>query len=592
VALFTQRASEVRPGFAVTAENAAMVAEICHRLDGLPLAIELAAARIKLLSPQALLERLKNRLKLLTGGARDLPARQQTLRNAIAWSYDLLSEAERSLFRRLSVFVGGFTLAAAEAVCALPGEPEQDFLDPVASLVDKSLLQPHESEGRFTMLETIREYAGECLSVDEASEAVRSRHAHYFVDLAEQETWHLESLAREHENLRAALAWWAERGGVEAVRYHRQAGDAARAALMFEEATAFYETAARLIATQPDLPLVAEEKAELFTSRADVLSEVGRTDEALASYRSAQAVAAEGSLAWAQAERAIAWLLFRKGQLDDAAAAAGRALTVMEEARAVSGMADALRTLGMVEGLRGHFIPAMSHLQRSLDLYEQCADREGLARCHAYLAHLYSEQGNLEPALEAAKRQLSIYQELGHPVSIGKALNGVAYALIRLDRSEEALPLLLQASEILEEHQVHSALPHVYHSLAEALLKSARIEEAHVYMQRGLERARRVGEVRTVANFHTLMAQQATAAGRLAEARAQFEEALRVCAASALEPRRAQILLQLGELLLQMGETDEALRVCEEALTIRRQLGTEGVDEAEKAVLQARTAAA
>jgi predicted ATPase/class 3 adenylate cyclase len=217
VALFIQRAVDVRPEFTVTNENAPAVAEICARLDGLPLAIELAAARIKLLPPQALLARLENRLKLLTGGARDLPARQQTLRGAIAWSCDLLEEPEKRLFRRLAVFVAGCTLEAAEAVCSADGDLEIDVLEGLASLVDKSLLQQNDlasGEPRFTMLETIREYGLEELEASGEAPAIRRQHAEFFLTQAERRETDVPArfarLERERDNLRAALAWCQE----------------------------------------------------------------------------------------------------------------------------------------------------------------------------------------------------------------------------------------------------------------------------------------------------------------------------------------------------------------------------------------------
>src|SRR5205085_670682 len=167
VALFISRAQAVKPDFQMTATNAHAIAEVCARLDGLPLAIELAAARIKLLPPQALLARLGQRLTLLTSEARDAPERQQTLRKTIAWSYNLLDAQEQRLFQRLSVFAGGCTLEALEAVCAAFGDEAGTVLDGVASLIDKSLLQQTEQEGeepRLVMLETIREYGLECLN--------------------------------------------------------------------------------------------------------------------------------------------------------------------------------------------------------------------------------------------------------------------------------------------------------------------------------------------------------------------------------------------------------------------------------------------
>ena len=175
-----QRAAAVWPDFAITSENAPAVREICSRLDGLPLAIELAAARTKVLSPGAILDRLQSRLQLLTGGALDLPERQQTLRKTIDWSHDLLNEAERKLFRRLSVFVGGCTLEAAEAVCNTSRDLGIDLFEGLSSLVDKNLVQRvdrAEAEPRFAMLETIREYALERLidSGEESADAAGTR---------------------------------------------------------------------------------------------------------------------------------------------------------------------------------------------------------------------------------------------------------------------------------------------------------------------------------------------------------------------------------------------------------------------------------
>ena len=225
VTLFIQRARAARPDFQVTNASAPAVAELCARLDGLPLAIELAAARVKLLSPQALLARLGRRLNLLTGGARDLPARQQTLRSAIDWSYELLEPDEQAMFARLAVFVGGCTLEAVEAVCHPGVDRPLEVLDGLALLVDRSLLRQvegTEGEPRFGMLETIREYAAERFEESGDAETWRQRHAGYYLALAEQAapellgpqqgTW-LERLEREHDNLRAALGWALEHGG-------------------------------------------------------------------------------------------------------------------------------------------------------------------------------------------------------------------------------------------------------------------------------------------------------------------------------------------------------------------------------------------
>jgi predicted ATPase/class 3 adenylate cyclase len=217
VRLFVERAKAVKPDFEVTNDNALAVAEICVHLDGLPLAIELAAARTKLLSPRALLSRLGNRLKLLKGGARNLPTRQRTLRATIDWSYELLDEDEKPLFWRISVFSGGSMLEAIEEVCDPQGEMEA--LEVVGSLLEKSLLRMEEGaegESRFAMLETVQEYAREKLEESGEAEETRRRHAEFFVALAEearpklragpQVEW-LERLEQENGNMRGVLSW-------------------------------------------------------------------------------------------------------------------------------------------------------------------------------------------------------------------------------------------------------------------------------------------------------------------------------------------------------------------------------------------------
>jgi predicted ATPase/class 3 adenylate cyclase len=219
VALFIERAQAVKHSFQLEDDNATAVAEICSRLDGLPLAIELAAARVRLFPPQALLEGLSSRLALLSGGARDLPERQRTLRGAVDWSYSLLTDGEKTMFARTSVFAGGFSLAAAEAVCDPDRQLPIDSLDAVASLVEQNLLrQTGAVEPRLGMLETIREYAKEKLRECREENDIRRAHAHYYLQFAEEAApkltepdghiW-VERLAGEYENLRLALEWFA-----------------------------------------------------------------------------------------------------------------------------------------------------------------------------------------------------------------------------------------------------------------------------------------------------------------------------------------------------------------------------------------------
>jgi tetratricopeptide (TPR) repeat protein len=227
IALFVERAEASQMGFTLTKENAAAVAAICQRLDGLPLAIELAAARVKVLPPAALLTRLEHRLPLLTGGGRDLPARQRTMRDAIAWSYDLLTPQEQALFRRLAVFAGGFTLEAAEAVAAPSGS--LDVLDGIVALVEQSLLRQSagtQGEPRYLMLETVREFGMERLAASGDGDETRQRHAEHVLGLSAElvrgltilmDQQSLDRVIADHDNVRLALAWFDHHGEVEAL---------------------------------------------------------------------------------------------------------------------------------------------------------------------------------------------------------------------------------------------------------------------------------------------------------------------------------------------------------------------------------------
>jgi non-specific serine/threonine protein kinase len=227
VRLFAARAAFNRPGFTVTDNNAPAVAKVCRRLDGMPLAIELAAARVRVLAVEQIAARLDDRFRLLTGGSRTVLPRHQTLRAAMDWSYDLLSEPERALFRRLSVFAGGWTLEAAEAICPGEGIEAAAVLDLLTSLVDKSLVlvETRTGEARYRLLETIRQYSRNRQGRSGEAATVQRRHRDWYLALAEraeaelrgprQETW-LERLEVEHDNLRAALEWSAGQPATDA----------------------------------------------------------------------------------------------------------------------------------------------------------------------------------------------------------------------------------------------------------------------------------------------------------------------------------------------------------------------------------------
>jgi predicted ATPase len=394
VALFVQRAIAVKPDFELNRENAPAVAEICARLDGLPLAIELAAARIKVLSLSSMRTRLASRLQLLTGGARDLPQRQQTLRAAIDWSYDLLSAAEQKLLRRLSVFMRGCTLEGVEAVCDTKGDLALDLLDGMASMVDKSLLQQVEQangESRFVMLETIREYALEKLE-DSGEQALTKRaHAAYCLVLAEEHAteqsggevaeW-LERFALEHDNFRAALEWLTATGDAE---WGLRLGTA-----LFR----FWEM------------------REYLAEGRDTLGKLLKI-----------AGAAAPTKARGRALFAAGVLALEQGDYASADALASESLNIARQLGDQQGVAVSLNALGVQARDRGDAVVAHSLFEESLVVWRELGDRKAVARALSNLASVVKLQGDFARAHSLYAECLSIFQELGDRTGVAWSLN-------------------------------------------------------------------------------------------------------------------------------------------------------------------------
>jgi predicted ATPase len=419
VRLFVDRARAIRPDFSLTEENAPAVIEICTRLDGLPLAIELAAARIKLLPPQAMLSRLGNRLKLLTGGARNLPERQRTLRNAIAWSYEMLDEGEKSLFARLAVFSGGSSLEGIEEVCDPRGDLPVDVLEGISSLLDKSLLRQEEGQGaepRLVMLETIREFALEKFDESDDIEVIKRAHADYFLALAEEAepklwgpedaVW-LERLEQEHDNMRAALARALEFEAAElalslagALRWFWNMGG------YYGEGRSWLEAA------------LAKEGGASAKARAKVLEGVG-------------------------------WLANQQGDLDRAEATAEEGLMLSAEAELGEVVAaDFQNVLGDAARHRGDYERAAELLEKSLALHREARDTRGVAWSLGNLANVSSDRGNYERAKELYEKGLALSRELGGAELLGAYLISLGYEYLLEGDPERATALNEEAVEL------------------------------------------------------------------------------------------------------------------------------------------------
>jgi predicted ATPase len=455
-ALFVERAMEIRDDFVVTVENAPAVAEICARLDGLPLAIELAAARIRLLTPEAMLARLDRRLPLLTGGARDLPARQRTLRDAIAWSYDLLTPDEQDLFRRLSIFVGGcsFETAAATAVAEIGDRrwalSPEEALDAVESLMAKSLLRRLPGQGtalRFTMLETVREYGLERLQAAGELHALRRWHAGYFLALAEDaeprlrgpelRAW-LDRLEAEHANLRAALEW--------SLTEDQQSDAALRlsgALAWFWVSRAYISEGHRwldraLAGSLPHPP--ARLRALYGLGWLAHISYDSRTAQAC--LRPALDLARELGNRWA-----VAWILHLLGRdayfADDAAAARAFAEESLQGARALGDewlIAWALHLLGLAAHIDGDYPTAADRYEEAIGIRRRIGFREGLGICSFLLGLTRYHQRDYASAHALTREGILVLHEARSKFSIQNPLAGAAI-LAAITRPEQAVRL-------------------------------------------------------------------------------------------------------------------------------------------------------
>jgi predicted ATPase/class 3 adenylate cyclase len=460
VRLFTERALAVQPRFRVTEENAPAVAQITARLDGLPLAIELAATRTKVLTPDQMLPLLQNRLALLTSGARSLPERQRTLRGAISWSHDLLDPAERRLFARLSVFTGGWTLESAEVVCD-PGDLGLDLLDGLTSLVDKSLVrrtEPAEHELRFSMLETIREFGQEQLRAGGEMQILRRRHAEHFLGLAieaeshltaeDQGEW-LDRCDREHPNLRAALRWAIEEGAAERAeesagalwRFWQQRGHLAEARRWFEEILALPTGGGR----NPS-------RAKALTGAGGIAWWQNDHDGAQAFYEEALSIERDlGDPARiAEALYNEAFVVAAGDDIDLAARLLDESVDLFRQAADERGVARSLVMLVIRDATAGDWDSVISKIEEVVAIWRRLGDRLHLAFDLVWLAFAYGRAGRRSDARGAALEALELFRRVDNPTGVALAFRDLAFLTLWEGRHQDAIRLAA-ASEALRE---------------------------------------------------------------------------------------------------------------------------------------------
>jgi non-specific serine/threonine protein kinase len=547
VRLFVARAQERRDDFALTEGNAWAVATICARLDGIPLAIELAAARVEVLPVEAIVERLEARFRLLTGGPRDAPSRQQTLRATLDWSWELLDEPERIMLRRLSVFACGWTLDAAEQVCAGAGVEPDEILDLLDRLVDQSLAQPDErgEEARYRLLETVRQYAAEQL-VDAGEEAaVRDRHLEWCVTLAEeaepqltgpeQGAW-LTRLEGEHDNLRAALGWSMREESRSPIGVHL-AGALWR----------FWSIHGHLGEGRGWLEkALVHDPIEPSADRARALHGAGSLAQTQGEHERARARYEESLALWRDLgdRRGVAASLNSLGNVAIYQGDHGRARTCYEESLALfrglgdkQAMADPIHNLGLLAYSEGDLEQARTLFEESLALSRELGDKKIANTLHS-LGMVAHAQGDQERARGYFEQSLALHQESGATYDSARARVGLGTVMLSQGADAQARAMFEDALALFRDLGVRGGIAAALSNLGRVAHRQGNQGEARALFAESLALWRDVGQKQGMASGFEGLAMVAEAMGQAALAARLFgaAEALREAIGAPLRP--------------------------------------------------------
>jgi predicted ATPase/class 3 adenylate cyclase len=597
VALFVERATAVRHDFALTAENAPAVATICARLDGLPLAIELAAARMKVLSPRAVLDRLTNRLALLTGGARDLPERQRNLRATIAWSYDLLPPDEQALFRRLAVFAGGFSLEAAETVVGPAAELDLDILDGVTVLVEHSLVRQvtvpdvEDGEPRFTLLETLREYGLERLADSGEEAATWQRHATFYLALAEeaepalqgdpsQHAW-LDRLERERDNLRAALTWASDNAPERAARLSAtlwRLWSVAEAVTHLQRGLALLhaipDDAERM---QTELGLQMALGLTLMTTRGFAAPEVYA-----AFNRARDLCQAFGDVPQLGPALSGLWTFYLvRADLDEARALADHLVRLAEQTEDAGLRLQSLELSGVTAFFMGELDQARTRLEHVLSAYDP--DRyaahayvyghEPGTSALSYLSMTLCPLGFPDLALERSREGIELGTRINHPLSLARNLCEAA-VLHQMRREPEVARV--QARQGLDYSAEYGIV--LWMAIGTAFLGWATAASGDPragvdLLRNGIAGYRATGARLGVPTVLTFLAEALDLDGRPAEAHAAIDEAIELAEMTKERHFLAEAQRLKGALLLTGDQADLGEQMLKAALDTATQQG-------------------
>ncbi len=536
ITLFVERTQAVKADFVLTQENAPTIAEICTRLDGLPLAVELAATHSKILSPHQLLARLENRLDLLSKGAQDLPLRHQSLRNALDWSYDLLSSQEQILFRRLGVFVGGCNPAAVAQICGPEDGNTFDVVCELETLIDKSLLQlaqGHAEQPRFMMLEVIREYAAEQMSESETV-LINQRYINYYLDLSEiaqqklrgpaQIEW-LDKLEQELDNLHVALSKMLAQQQIQtALHFSSCLGQFWFIRGYLGDGRQWLEKVLALASAQPPTPALA------------------------------QVVNALGLLAWAGGDYTLAHTY------------GTQAVKLLRELKDKDGLGDALVTLALAETGLNHTKAACAYLEESVALFRETEADWAMARALNYLGYVRGVQGDYLEAKIKLEESLALFRIAGDKHSIAGTLNNLGCVLLELGEVARVRPLLEESLMLFDEVEDKRQRAWTLNSLGELNRYEGNYVEAEDFYHESLNIFRQMDQKPRIAQVLHNLGHVALHQKDYPQATAFFHESLglrqkNVSASASVTLGIVECLAGLGGVVSQAGQAEAGARI-------------------------------
>lgn len=592
LSLFEERAKQVMPTFSIRDENLRFVIEICRRLDGIPLAIELAAARARTLPVDEILTRLDNRFALLTGGPHDVSSRQQTLQALIDWSYDLLNERERSTLLNLSVFSGGWTLAAASSVCAADGVSQDSAVDVITDLVDKSLVIYKEGnidDRRYRLQETVQQYARERLQGSGVEEDVCQRHCDCFLAQAEnadaqlrgpkQQEW-LERVEIEHDNFRAALSWCQQKFEDRDATARIQMGVRIAGALgRFWMVRGYWTEGRRLIALQlaniPDIPSPAQSKAMYWAAM--LASRQGDYGAAQSLFQQSLEISRE-----MQDEQGMAWALcgyaqtiLYYGDYDEAQVLFQQSLGFSRKLKDQAGISDALSGLGDVAYSTKEYKKAGELYQQGLEIENQLEGKQGIASFIHKLASVAFYLDGLDAARELWEKSLEISRQIGNPASIATTIRNLAIVAENQLGPEVARELYGQALEIRRGLGDRAGIADGLKDLGDSAYKQNDYTAARELYGQDLEIRRELKDKAGIVASLNSLGGVAFNQDDYATARGFYQQSLEICRTSGNQENIAVTLKNLGAVAEAEGDFAGARELYQQSLEICRTLSNQ-----------------